>query len=295
MDYKHDYLVQCSDNPKILTIRTAMTKLDVYERQLNKPCFEFTSEEFIRFFSENKWVYSRTFSMYRSVIANYMKYLASVGISCDPALLLNIKLKQLDNSVRYEDMFSSFYEMDKQISSVFFTGDYDAKREGTAAILYAVGLSKEEIALLTFDHIDFDKRKITIWEREFNDVEQFVLDYLKPGEECRSNYVIQPSGHRNLFKGRGKNFSKRLLSLAKKRWYDNGYQNDRIIPTNMRNSYTFIKLWDYEERTRLSIRSNMSESKDLIFYWTGQIVSSDDTMRSTLNDYAAWKIIKNKW
>ena len=295
MGYKQSYLEKRRDDSKILTIRTALDKLGEYERKLQKTCCEFTIDDFKSFFSDNKWVYPRTFSMYRSIIVDYMKYLNESGMPCNPAPLAQVKLKQLDRSIRYNDMFTSFCEMDDKISSVFFTGDYDAQREGVAILLYAVGLSKEEIADIQYRQIDFDHQIIQIGDRTFRDVEPFILDHLRAGCEATEEHVVKPSGHRNLYKGRTMYFSKRLLSLAKERWHDAGYQDDRIIPTNMRRSYTFIKMKEHERKTGLDLRNNVWNAKSSIFRWTALHVSSEETMRLLMNDYSAWKTESDKW
>ena len=295
MNLKEAYLEYRQDSPKYPSIRKLVDKFDEYQVEIGKDIESMTARDLAHFFPWAGWTAQVTFYDKRSELTNYYKFLQANGVNCDPATPKLVRFNQINCSDRYDKLFGSFEEMEDDFNVVFFSGDYDAEREGVAILLSAIGLDKEEAAALCVRDVDMAEQSITSKQRKYEQVEPFILQRLQSGSHTNpSDYVINPSQVRTLNKPRMESFTRRLISKAMRRWEKSKFAGKSISPRYLWYSYLFLKLWEYEKETGRLIAAD-EDVMDCIERWTGKRRTSPSSEYLLVRDYVSWKKTYKKW
>ena len=285
--------------------------LEAYEDKLQKPIYEFTTEDFIRIFEEVCWTQQTTFLNKRNIVATFLLWLSEQGYPADPTRVKRITRLDVDDTNRISTYFKTADDLAEALSSICPSKDESYPRyarEQIVIVLSTIGLTLEEIVDLKRSDVSFERNEIKSGSITYRDINESVLDVLfsafqKKGYTTDRRREVFGDNEYAVPKANGKS-ERTILYIRNLRDAGTRVMRSSIAGTpidgksvkasDLHRSYLFIYMKRMEQQTGNSITHDASTetrqlANDMKAHLDGRPIEKPAQLRGFVRDYLLWK------
>ena len=300
---KKEYLETLKKNSEAtaLTFEYSLKQFAPVERMLKKDLCEFSFQDFVMLFNNNRLTNNSTFQTNKSNIMNYLRWCVGNGHAENIVLseLERLSLNDVSSNVKIK---TEFYGSEDELLDCFdevLSGE-DKIYKYTFSVFYGLcwnGFSDEELfktkaKSVIGNRIVLDDREVHLSERMTNILKEYLAaeDMIIGEQTCkfaRSDLIIKCLDRNGSIGVISSNYhatkSKAWKRITEDLSIESRFYGKKIIPNKIRQSGAFYRLWQKEKSGVEVISKNIIE-----------LLGSDSRFVNkvgyiTIRDYHLWK------